>query len=505
MKMPTKAELLKLQQRYRTDKRIADALGGNVTEHLVQYWRRKKGIPRTSLPKFSEAQIRELWERFGDDFRCGREIGLSKAGFYSWRRRYGIKEKPRALKLEQLELRFGSEPKMGRNGVFVEYYRTVAEKILARCSGLEHVSRGEDIDVTPDLILLDTKRTNRLLTGPVADKVRIVSGWRQIESGAKSSNVASIDSVYSLLQGEDLVPNMLIVHNSHAAAGLTAFSTLSLFLDDARMRKLMKHGKFPIKVPSVVRLTLQGRLQRGVTAFDIFGYAVSNLSKSVFENRVIEYAGSTTEKLNIFERMSLCHLTPSSGAACGYTVFDETTRRYLAKRGRSDHKVWFSDNKAFYDHDYLLHISGLEPQAIASGDMTSAVKVSELTDVGDVSLVFIGGPCGGGIDAIKQLADIFKGHTVSDSTRLLVSPLNNATYIEAMKRRLLIPIAEAGGIIAPAGFRLEDIPGFDLKTEQTVLMTPYRFDGSFPANCWFVNHLTAAESAIHGKLTAHKR
>lgn len=59
MKMPTKAELLKLQQRYRTDKRIADALGGNVTEHLLQYWRRKKGIPRTSLPKFSEAQRRQ--------------------------------------------------------------------------------------------------------------------------------------------------------------------------------------------------------------------------------------------------------------------------------------------------------------------------------------------------------------------------------------------------------------------------------------------------------------
>ena len=94
---------------------------------------------------------------------------------------------------------------------------------------------------------------------------------------------------------------------------------------------------------------------------------------------------------------------------------------------------------------------------------------------------------------------------MSGSTRLLISPLNNATYIDAMKRRLLIPIAEAGGTILPAGFRLEDIPGFDIQTEQTVLMTPYRYDGNFPASCWFVNHFTAAESAIHGKLTAYKR
>jgi 3-isopropylmalate/(R)-2-methylmalate dehydratase large subunit len=508
MKMPTKAELLRLQQRYRTDKRIADALGGNVTEHLVQYWRRKKGIPRTSLPKFSEAQIRELWERFGDDFRCGRELGLSKAGFYSWRRRYGIREKPRALKLEQLELRFGSEPKMGRNGVFVEYYRTVAEKILARCAGLEHVERGREIEVTPDLVLVDTSRTKvngKSLSGPIAENVKIVSRLGKGAPAGGSAAVPHVASPYSLLQGDDLAPNMMIMHNIPSAAGLAAFSGLTLSLDDDQMRKLLKHGKMHFRVPSVVRLTLQGRLQRGVTAFDIFGYAVSNLARSVFENRVIEYAGTTMEKLNIFERISLCHLTPASGAACGYAVFDEITRKFLTRRGRPDHKVWFSDNKAFYDRDYLLHISGLEPQAIAVSDLTSAKRATDISNTGDIDVVFIGGPCGGGLDGLKHIADMFKGRSIHKGTRLFVSPLNDITYIEAMKRRFLIPIAEAGGVILPSGFRLEDTPGFDPKTNESILLTPNRFHGTFPPNCWFVNHLTAAESALHGKLTPYKR
>jgi len=176
MKMPTKAELLRLQKQYHTDKRIAEAFGGNVTEHLVQYWRRKKGIPRRSFPKYSEAMIRELWERFGDDFRCGRELGLSKAGFYSWRRRYGIKEKPRTLKLEQLEFRFGSEPKMGRNGVFIEYYRTAAEKILAKCSEIEMVESDKAIEVTPDLILIDVSNRKQ------SESLRVSTG-SQTKSG----------------------------------------------------------------------------------------------------------------------------------------------------------------------------------------------------------------------------------------------------------------------------------------------------------------------------------
>src|SRR4030042_892128 len=99
-RMPTKTELLRLQKLYRTDKKIAEVLGNDVTEHLVAYWRRKKGIAQYSFPKFSDKEIREVWDRFGDDFHAGMELGISKAAFYNWRRRYKITKKPEALKLE---------------------------------------------------------------------------------------------------------------------------------------------------------------------------------------------------------------------------------------------------------------------------------------------------------------------------------------------------------------------------------------------------------------------
>jgi len=73
--MPTKAELLQLQKLYKTDEKIGERLGG-VPAYLVAYWRRKKNIPKYSLPKFSESEVRNLWERYGDDEKCGLELGI---------------------------------------------------------------------------------------------------------------------------------------------------------------------------------------------------------------------------------------------------------------------------------------------------------------------------------------------------------------------------------------------------------------------------------------------
>jgi hypothetical protein len=150
-KIPTKAELLQLQKLYKTDEKIGERLGG-VPAYLVAYWRRKKNIPKYSLPKFSETEIRNLWERYGDDEKSGLELGISKAAFYNWRRRYGIREKPAFLKLEQLELNFpGIRQPEHTSSLWGK--RSVVQKVLARLADVERVEVGETIEVEPDLVI----------------------------------------------------------------------------------------------------------------------------------------------------------------------------------------------------------------------------------------------------------------------------------------------------------------------------------------------------------------
>src|SRR5512138_1912201 len=150
---PTKTELLQLQKLYKTDEKIGERLGG-VPAYLVAYWRRKKNIPKHSLPKFSEVEVRNLWERYGDDEKSGLELGLSKAAFYNWRRRYGIKEKPAFLKLEQLEFNFPGA-KLGPTVNALYGKQSVAQKIIARCvpQEREQVEIGETVTIEPDLVV----------------------------------------------------------------------------------------------------------------------------------------------------------------------------------------------------------------------------------------------------------------------------------------------------------------------------------------------------------------
>ena len=129
-RIPTKRELQQLQKLYRTDKKIGQALGG-VPEQLVAYWRRKKGIGPAKFPKYSVQEVRELWERFGDDEKAGQQLGITKQAFYRWRKKYDILEKPTILKLEQLELKFFDEQRLNRSGNSSQPAQTFFQKILA--------------------------------------------------------------------------------------------------------------------------------------------------------------------------------------------------------------------------------------------------------------------------------------------------------------------------------------------------------------------------------------
>jgi len=505
MKMPTKAELLRLQEQYHTDKRIAEALGGNVTEHLVQYWRRKKGIPHKTFPKYSEKQIRELWERFGDDFRCGREIGLSKAGFYSWRRKYGIKEKPRALKLEQLEFMFGSESKMSRNGVVIEYYKTASEKILANSAGLDRVEFGQELTVRPDLILIsraELEESGLKIAKNLREKVRVVDSGFTGSEGSSDSRL--LDCAYSALHDAAATPGSLVVSCGIAAGGLAALSSLVYNAEMKQLKKLLTEGTFQTTVPHVIRITLQGRLQRAVSAFDIFFYAFSELPEGTLDGCVIEYTGNVVEKLSLFERVSLCDLTQTMGALCAYTVFDEQTRRFLARRSSDEYTVWFSDHKAYYFRDYVLIISGLEPQIVPADNPRLSTNVNASDLERRVGTVSIGGTCGGSIDAIKEVSDILKKSSDGLRVRLFVSPLDREAAIASVRKKLQIPILAAGGVILPPGMTPFGLGTFESGDDSILISTPMGKLESGGAGHYFVNHQTAAATAVAGQLSSPK-
>jgi 3-isopropylmalate/(R)-2-methylmalate dehydratase large subunit len=530
-KSPTKIELQQLQKLYKTDEKIGERLGG-VPAYLVAYWRRKKGIPKYSLPKFSEQDVRNLWERYGDDEKAGLELGISKAAFYNWRRRYGLKEKPAFLKLEQLELNF---PGAKQNGLTAALYgkRTMIQKILARAAELERVEIGQTVTIDPDVIL------------PQGDIVSVFEQFRKqgpeyfknankvvatltettecgtIRSGSTQSvrEFLKRQGVKNIHDSREGCCHQIAIEKGHALPGQIAVgierSTLAfgavggggIRIDSATMAAVLAHGKLSVPVPGSLRLAVGGHRPRGVSATDVAIHLFKRLGDEVCDGRVIELGGSLIGQMSLSERITLTELLSALDPAAVICPYDATTRRFLNGRSTGRYAPFMPDKDAEYENAYQVHVDHVTPMVICHCDIHQVKAAAELEST-PVHHVIVGGCTSGRFEDLRIASEILRNKEVHVDCRLYVVPGSRTVYLEALKKGLIRLFVEAGAIVTHPGY----LPPVALKANgegEKVLATASSafFDrtNSAAKNIYLCSPATAAASALNGVITDPSR
>lgn len=473
--MPTKTELLQLQKLYKTDEKIGERLGG-VPAYLVAYWRRKKNIPKYSLPKFSENEIRNLWERYGDDEKCGLELGISKAAFYNWRRRYGIREKPAFLKLEQLEFNFpGSRPSIHTATLYGK--QTVAQKVFARASGEEKVEVGQTVEVEPDVVVVNgdvarvVSRFRQAGVEYVWNSGKIVLAPDEFSIDGDCSDCADMASVrefvkrqgiramYDLREGGvnqvavergHLVPGTLALSTDSEAVSFGSLGSLSRPVDVDCLAEMWARGRISLTVPPTVYAAVSGRRGRGVFARDIALFLVKKLAESGAHDSTIELAGSVVSQMSISERFTLAGCNSALDAAGALCPYDATIRRYLTGRTMVNYKPILPDKDAEYQQMFQLSIDQLLPQLAPGPDPKDIRPVQESEGV-TISRVVLGYCCNGRFDDLRIAAEILKGNRVHADCQLFILPASRSVYLEALKKGLVRIFVESGAVVLPPG------------------------------------------------------
>jgi len=528
-KIPTKAELLQLQKLYKTDEKIGERLGG-VPAYLVAYWRRKKNIPKYSLPKFSEREILNLWERFGDDEKCGLELGISKAAFYNWRRRYGIKEKPAFLKLEQLELNFpNSRASVSPSTLFGK--QNMAEKILALAIGKEKVEVGQTIEIEPDLVMLRNE-VSRIIndfrsTGseyvwnpnkivicadsflkPVNNDIAVVSN-KQLKDFVKRQGIKNYFGVWEGLAHQVVIekglvlPGQFLVGTDIRTLSLGSLGVLATMVSDDAMAQIWTSGKYQFEVPPTVRINITGRKSRGVYTKDVILSIMKQLNDGMLNGKVVEYGGSAVSQMSISERFTIANMSRDMGVRAAICPYDSTTRRYLTGRIGGNFKPVMPDKDAEYDEMYQINIDQLNPQIICPDK--SIKPVTELEGL-PVNQVILGSHTNGRFDDLRVGAEILKGKKVNPDCRLLVYPVSRKVYLEALKKGLIRVYIEAGAMVMnPAsescltvhlgGLSVGErcLTTFDIEGAEEILPDEAEFYNCSPA--------TAVASALNAAIT----
>lgn len=524
MKIPRKEELLKLQAQYKTDRKIGQVLGAPA--YLVAYWRRKKKIPKYSLPKYGFEKIKELWEIYGDDRKSGKELSISKAAFYKWRRKYNLLEKPKVLKLAQLEFTLPGSGRGKNRGL------TIAQKGLALKAGKSEVRVGEIVYVEPDLAMshdnagLVIKQFREIGVAKVwnPDKIVIPLDHRAPAESEKTAEAhrsirlfvkeQGIKNFYDIKEG---ICHQVVIEKGHILPGELAVGTdshttsygclgaLSTGIGATEMAAVWATGKIWLRVPESLKLTINGRLPLGVYAKDAILYIIGELTVEGANYKSVEFYGDTVENMSVSERFTLANLSMEMGGKFAIVPFDNVTKKYLKGRTKKTYQPIFADENAIYENEYEYNISRLEPQVACPHNVDNVKSIDEVKGI-KIDQVLLGSCTNGRIDDLEIAARLLKGKKVHPDTRMLVLPGSKSIYLEALKRGIIKTFLEANCVVLNPGCGpcLGAHEGLLAKGERCLATTNRNFKGrmgSTESEVYLASPATAAATAIRGEIS----
>lgn len=195
------------------------------------------------------------------------------------------------------------------------------------------------------------------------------------------------------------LPGMTIVcgdsHTStHGAMGAVAFGIGTSEVEMVLASQCILQSR-----PKTMRITIDGELDKGVTAKDMALYMMSKMTTSGATGFFVEYAGSAVRNLSMEGRLTLCNLSIEMGARGGMVAPDEVTFEYIKGREHapkgvdwdkavSHWKTLKSDDDAVFDKEIRFDAADIQPMITYGTNPGMGMGITEHIPVDDKSASF---------------------------------------------------------------------------------------------------------------------
>ncbi len=354
---------------------------------------------------------------------------------------------------------------------------TLAQKILARTSGVARPHPGRIVEAIPDfsyshdfavyaIDAFERMGATRVLhpdrVAICLDHIVPADNARDANNHARIRNFARAQQLRHFFEGGTgishqvmferglVVPGSLVVaSDSHTPSG-GALGALALGVGETELGFAWATERLWVKVPETVRICLEGALPQGVHAKDLMLHMVATLGVLGAVYEVLEYAGPAAPSLSPSERFTLCNMSAELGAKTGVFPCDDTTLEFLRDRAQFDYEPVQSDPDAAYSRELTIDLAALEPMVALPGREDRGVKVGEAAGR-KVHQVFIGSCTNARADDLAIAAGILRGWRVHEDVRLIVVPASRAVMAEAAGTGDLEALLEAGATFMPSG------------------------------------------------------
>jgi len=298
--------------------------------------------------------------------------------------------------------------------------------------------------------------------------------------------------------------------------------------------------------PKVMRINVEGELNKGVVSKDVILYIISKISASGATGYFVEYAGSAIRALSMEARMTICNMSIEMGARGGMIAPDETTFEYMKNRvfapkeNEWDEKMeeWkklYSDEDAVFDKEIHINAKDIEPMITYGTNPGLGITINEsvptiesIADEGErknlikaleymglkagqqlkgmpVQNVFIGSCTNSRIEDLRLVASVIKGKKKNENVKVMIVPGSQQVAQQLEAEGLDVIFNEAGfqirqaGCSACLGMNEDKIPA----GEYCISTSNRNFEGrqGAGARTLLASPLTAAAAAITGVVT----
>ena len=259
-------------------------------------------------------------------------------------------------------------------------------------------------------------------------------------------------------QGATL-PGMTVVCGDSHTSTHGAFACLAWGIGTSEVEHVLATQCLVQNKAKAMRVEVEGRLPRGVTAKDIALALIGRIGTAGGTGSAVEFAGSAIAALSMEGRMTLCNMAIEAGARAGMVAVDDTTIQYI--RGRPfapkadlwDRAVAYwrtlkSDPGAKFARVVQLAAADIKPQVTwgTSPEMVDAIdgKVPDPARIADpikreaveralhymglapntpitdirIDKVFIGSCTNSRIEDLRAAAEIVNGRQVAANVKL---------------------------------------------------------------------------------------
>ena len=331
------------------------------------------------------------------------------------------------------------------------------------------------------------------------------------------------------------LPGMTIVcgdsHTStHGAMGAVAFG-----IGTSEVEMVLASQCILQQKPKSMRINIEGKLGKGVTAKDMALYLMMKLTTSGATGYFVEYAGEAVRSLSMEGRLTLSNLSIEMGARGGFIAPDEVTFEYLkgreyAPKGEEWDKAvayWRtlkSGDDAVFDKELFFDAADIKPMITYGTNPGMGMPIDANIPVPQckaldymgftsgqnllghkIDYVFLGACTNGRIEDFRAFASLVKGHKKAEGVTAWLVPGSWLVDAQIREEGLDKVLEEAGfeirqpGCSACLAMNDDKIPA----GKYSVSTSNRNFEGRQGpgSRTLLASPLTAAAAAITGVVT----